>query len=447
MSKNTKETAITNIKKKLSSLNREKGLDLEFIKFKDETWKGSKEAIVMIRCNIHNSIIETKYKYIVYKENKDIIICPECLSDKTGDIKRKFFSNEEALDAILKKIESLKPKRQFEFIGFKDEIRNRDSRIYIKCSIHNEIRCTTIGDFLRSKDGGCRHCAGDEAIHPNMLSNKQIYEKLITKFGDYYDFSPILKEEELGGMSGKRLITFICPKHGIKTLNLSSLMGKENNIPCSDCALEFYREQDKNECIKNIQEAIIWRNKTYGLNYKFIGFDREYVNKNKLYALIKCITHNTVFKVKPRLFIEGSTITKCEQCDLNRYKYEDACYKVLTSIGLKVIRQHPVKCYDDILNKNRTLNVDFYLPDLNIIIEYDGCQHYMFNTRFHKTLDDYRDQVRRDIIKNQYCKDNNIPLLRITYRDNKRIDEIITTFIKTGEDIAKKLTPKEYPDQ
>ena len=106
-----------------------------------------------------------------------------------------------------------------------------------------------------------------------------------------------------------------------------------------------------------------------------------------------------------------------------------------------------MKCYDDILNKHRTLNVDFYLPDLNIIIEYDGCQHYMFNTRFHKTLDDYRDQVRRDIIKNQYCKDNNIPLLRITYRDNKRIDEIITTFIKTGEDVAKKLTPKEYPDQ
>ena len=70
----------------------------------------------------------------------------------------------------------------------------------------------------------------------------------------------------------------------------------------------------------------------------------------------------------------------------------------------------------------------------------------MFNSRFHKTLNEYRDQVRRDVIKNQYCKNNNIPLLRITYWDNKRINEIITAFIKTGENTAKKLIPKEYHD-
>lgn len=447
MSKNTKEIAAANIKEKLESLNKEKGLNLEFIGFKEENWKGSKEAIVVIKCNIHNRIIETKYKQVVYKNNKDIIICSECLKERVGNSKHKFSSEDDAKVSILNKINSLKPKRSLKFLGFVGKFRGASSFINIKCNIHNEIRCIKLKDFLKSKDGGCRHCAGDATIHQNMLSNKQIFERLVSKFGDYYDFSPILGEKELGGKNGKRLITFICPKHGIKTQQLSVLMNKiTNNIPCGECALEFYREQDKEKCIKDIQKAINWRNKTYGLNYEFIGFDREYINKNKLYALIRCITHNTIFKVKPRLFIEGHTITKCEYCDLNRHKYEDFCYRTLISIGLNVIRQHPVKCYDDNLNKYRTLNVDFYLSDLNIIIEYDGCQHYMFNTRFHKTIEDYKDQVRRDIIKNQYCKDNNIPLLRITYRDNKRIEEIITTFIKTGENIAMKLIPREYPE-
>ena len=72
MSKNTKEIATSNIIEKLNSLNKEKGLDLEFVGFKEESWKGSKNAIVIIRCKIHNIFIETKYKQVVYKDNKDM---------------------------------------------------------------------------------------------------------------------------------------------------------------------------------------------------------------------------------------------------------------------------------------------------------------------------------------------------------------------------------------
>lgn len=448
MSKNTKEIATANIIKKLNSLNKEKGLNLEFVGFKGENWSGSKDSTVLIKCKIHNIIIETKYRFVVYMKNKNIIVCPECLKDKVGKSRHKFSSKDEAKISILNKIESLKPERNLEFLGFVSKFRGASSFINIKCNIHNEIRCIKLKEFLKSKEGGCRHCAGDAAIHPNMLSNKQIFEKLITKFGNYYDFSPILSEEELGGMSGKRLITFICPKHGIKTQHLSSLMGKStNNIPCSECAAEYYLEESKKKCVEDLLKAIEWRKTAFSFDYEFLGFDGDYVSRSKTKALIRCKTHDIVFKIQPRQFIEGNIITGCKDCGTQQFKYENACCKILKDLGLKVIRQHPVKCYDDVLNKYRTLNVDFYLPDLNIIIEYDGSQHYRFNSKFHKTLDDYRDQVRRDIIKNQYCKNNNILLLRITYRDNKRIAEIITTFIKTGEDTAKKLTPKEYPVQ
>lgn len=72
---------------------------------------------------------------------------------------------------------------------------------------------------------------------------------------------------------------------------------------------------------------------------------------------------------------------------------------------------------------------DFYLPDYNLIIEYDGEQHYFpvnfggwdeleLHRQFKKTQE-------HDKIKEKYCTDNNINLLRIPYWDKQNIETII----------------------
>lgn len=71
---------------------------------------------------------------------------------------------------------------------------------------------------------------------------------------------------------------------------------------------------------------------------------------------------------------------------------------------------------------------DFYLPKYNLMIEYDGSQHYVpsrWNKDEEKDLEDFRKTQESDKIKNQYCKDNNIDLLRIPYWESKNIDTII----------------------
>ena len=57
---------------------------------------------------------------------------------------------------------------------------------------------------------------------------------------------------------------------------------------------------------------------------------------------------------------------------------------------------------------------DFYVNN-QYIIEYDGETHYKYN--LHGWHDEYqmKAQQERDIIKTQWCKDNNIPLIRIPY--------------------------------
>jgi hypothetical protein len=81
------------------------------------------------------------------------------------------------------------------------------------------------------------------------------------------------------------------------------------------------------------------------------------------------------------------------------------------------------KRYDD-CRDNHKLPFDFYLNDFNILIEFDGEDHYFPIQRGNKTVEDAEiDFIKRkvkDEIKTKYCKQNNIPLIRIPYweRDN-----------------------------
>ena len=69
---------------------------------------------------------------------------------------------------------------------------------------------------------------------------------------------------------------------------------------------------------------------------------------------------------------------------------------------------------------NRKLRFDFYLTDFNCCIEYDGKQHYIETAFCKESLDERR---IKDKIKNQYCKEYNIKLIRIPYWDYDRLNE------------------------
>lgn len=66
------------------------------------------------------------------------------------------------------------------------------------------------------------------------------------------------------------------------------------------------------------------------------------------------------------------------------------------------------------------LRFDFYLPDYNCCIEYDGLQH--FENHFGVPKDKYQHQLNNDNIKNDFCLAYNISLIRIPYYDYNKID-------------------------
>lgn len=68
-------------------------------------------------------------------------------------------------------------------------------------------------------------------------------------------------------------------------------------------------------------------------------------------------------------------------------------------------------------NKNWKLRFDFYFPEQNICLEYQGIQHYDFTNKFYS-----EEGQERDNLKREYCRNNNIKLIEIPYTDFNKIN-------------------------
>lgn len=90
----------------------------------------------------------------------------------------------------------------------------------------------------------------------------------------------------------------------------------------------------------------------------------------------------------------------------------------LESKNLKFIQQFK---FSDCKFKTE-LAFDFYLPDINTIIEYDGEFHYNIII----DINTFVNGKIRDTVKNIYCKNKNINIIRIPYWDFENIESILT---------------------
>lgn len=58
---------------------------------------------------------------------------------------------------------------------------------------------------------------------------------------------------------------------------------------------------------------------------------------------------------------------------------------------------------------------DIVVPDLKLILEYDGKQHFVFNKLFHKTKERFEDLKAQEIIKENYARGHGYTVLRFSY--------------------------------
>ena len=108
------------------------------------------------------------------------------------------------------------------------------------------------------------------------------------------------------------------------------------------------------------------------------------------------------------------------------------CPKCYSSSGERRIRLYLEKHNLDFIEQMKfedckfelPLLFDFYLPDYNLLIEFDGRQHFEPVDYFGGKEELLKTQ-KRDMIKNEFAVRQKIKLLRISYKDKKDIEKIL----------------------
>lgn len=126
---------------------------------------------------------------------------------------------------------------------------------------------------------------------------------------------------------------------------------------------------------------------------------------------------------------------------IDPYKNNNGCskaeYKIKQYLDLQNIIYDQEYTFRDLVNPdtNNLLRFDFYLPYLNVCIEYDGKQHFQYVPSVHGPdksigLIQVEKQKRLDELKNKYCSTKGIKLIRLNSSHYYRINEVLNTRLK-----------------
>lgn len=184
-------------------------------------------------------------------------------------------------------------------------------------------------------------------------------------------------------------IKIIYPIHGIFEQQPQSHLRGHG---CYDC--KYDSDINKIKFIEN--SNIIHQNK----------YDYSLVNYKDAKRKVKiiCKKHG-IFEITPNNHLRNRGCSRCSES-----KGEEKIKFFLDNNNIKYVTQ---KTFKNCKNKNN-LKFDIYISELDLCIEYDGKQHYS-PIKFFGGEHSLNKQKENDKIKNEYCKQNNIHLLRIRY--------------------------------
>lgn len=124
------------------------------------------------------------------------------------------------------------------------------------------------------------------------------------------------------------------------------------------------------------------------------------------------------FKIIPNNFLWGN---RCPYC--KKSKGESKIEDYLKKQNIEYISQ---KTFNGLIGTgNGKLKYDFYLPQYNILVEFQGKQHE-YSIDYFGGERQFEIQKEHDKRKREYAKQNNIVLIEINYLDFENIEEILS---------------------
>lgn len=289
----------------------------------------------------------------------------------------------------------------FEYLGMDEYIGNK-TKINFRCNVHNNLFKTTINNFLR-RHTGCCECSKNKRW--SWQERVQQCDERIRKENLPYVFT-IDKSQYKNQRSAITIHCKSCDKDW--TTTIAQFLHKR--CKCPSCT-PYHRRYSAEERINQILQII----DSESLDYRFIGIDDNYNEKHAATKIhLYCEKCNCEWATTINDFTNSGH--RCPHC--NKSSGETKISNFLREHNVIFEREYR---FDDCKYKYR-LPFDFYLKEYNLCIEYDGIQHFMPITFAGKNdsecIERFNQTVEKDKIRNQYCLDNGITLLRFNYLDS-----------------------------
>lgn len=243
------------------------------------------------------------------------------------------------------------------------------------------VTCPVHGDFLVTPNKhllgrGCPKCANNI-----KLTNDEFKRRIIEIFGEEYLLN------EVNYQCCKSKIKLYCKKHGYFVSTAYHLLQGHG---CPKCGVK--KNADKKrlticDCIERFREI-------HGNRYDYSKM--KYINI-RTKACIICPEHGEFWQT-PQKHMSGQGCPKCKRSHL-----ENDISLLLTDNNIEHVEQKKFSWLG-------LQSLDFYLPTFNIAIECQGIQHFE-PTKHFKNCEVL---LKRDELKYQLCRENNVRLLYFT---------------------------------
>lgn len=284
-------------------------------------------------------------------------------------------------------------------------------KIEIYCPRCKKYFWQTAANHLKGE--GCMDCGRNKTIEKQKLSHQEILKKFKKSHPTGYIY--------IGQYNGyDKKMKIMCQTCG--NIFFQTPANHINGKGCPNCKFKKLSQlytKTREQFINDVE-------KVHGKN-KY-NYD-EFIYKNhKTKSIIYCNNCKRKFFQSPSKHLQGQGCPFC-----SKSHGEEFICRWLISNNINFEQEKRFNDCKDLL----PLPFDFYLPDYNTCIEYQGRQHYTPKMQImkHKSIKNgimaFKKQLRHDKIKRKYCKNHGIRLVEIKY--TKNIEKIlINTFKKRG---------------
>lgn len=324
---------------------------------------------VIITCKTHGDFYQTPDKHLQLRG------CPKCGRD---DVSRKLRNPLEHVLNLFKKTHN----GVYDYSGIKYTSLRR--KIGIKCPVHG-IFYQIAGHHANGS--GCPKCV-KAAVTDLRRYNVDTFIKMAKDVhGDTYDYSEVVYVNSLTP------VKIGCPVHGFY------MQYPHNHYTGSGCHLcNGLTNSDRQR--GTVDEFISKAIKKHGDSYIY---DKVVYVNNKIPVIVVCKKHGQ-FNVRPDQHLYN--LTGCPVCETS--KGELKIWLFLKAMNIAFIREYRLP--------ESMFRYDFYLPVLNLLIEYDGKQHFN-STNIWNGVSGLRERMARDAEKDKLARVNKIPLIRLAYTE------------------------------